>query len=278
MSEVTISARDVKALRDQTGAGMMDCKKALMEAGGNFDKAIEVLRKKGQKLSAKRADRDAKEGVVIAKISDDATKGVVVRLSCETDFVAKNDEFVQMTEQIADLALKTGAADKEALLAQDFGGITLGEKITEQIGVIGEKIELADFQKLEAPLVSSYIHMGNKAGVIVGLTTVSEAAAEAGKDVAMQVAAMKPIAVDESGVSQTVIDKEIEIGMEIARKEGKPDAMLEKIAKGKLNKFFKENTLLNQAFVKDSKQTVGSYLKSIDPKLSVTDFKHVKLG
>lgn len=278
MSEVTISARDVKALRDQTGAGMMDCKKALLESGGDFDKAIEVLRKKGQKLSAKRADRHAKEGVVIAKISDDSTKGVVVRLSCETDFVAKNDAFVKMTEQIADLALKTGAEDKDALLAQDFGGITLGEKITEQIGVIGEKIELADFEKLEAPLVSSYIHMGNKAGVIVGLTTVSEPAAEAGKDVAMQVAAMKPIAVDQSGISQTVIDKEIEIGMEIARKEGKPDSMLERIATGKLNKFFKENTLLNQAFVKDSKQTVGSYLKSIDPELSVTDFKHVKLG
>jgi elongation factor Ts len=278
MSEVTISAKDVKALRDQTGAGMMDCKKALVEAGGDFDKAIEILRKKGQKLSAKRADRHAKEGVVIAKVSEDGTKGVVIRLSCETDFVAKNDDFVEMTEKIADLALATQPENKEELLTKDFGGISLGEKITEQIGVIGEKIELADYEKLQAPFVTSYIHMGNKAGVIVGLTTTGDAVEEAGKDVAMQVAAMRPIAVNKAGVSQTVIDKEIEIGMEIAKKEGKPEAMLERIATGKLNKFFKENTLLNQTFVKNNKQSVGDYLKSIDPELTVTDFKHVRLG
>ena len=278
MSEVKISAKDVKALRDQTGAGMMDCKKALVEAGGDFEKAIEILRKKGQKLSAKRADRDAKEGVVIAKVSEDNTRGVVIRLSCETDFVAKNDDFVDMTEKIADLALASQAANKEELLTKDFGGISLGEKITEQIGVIGEKIELADYEKIEAPLVTSYIHMGNKAGVVVGLTTKGDAVEEAGKDVAMQIAAMKPIAVDQSDVSQQVIDKEIEIGMEIARKEGKPEAMLERIAKGKLNKFFKESTLLNQAFVKNNKQSVGDYLKSVDPELTVTGFKHVTLG
>ena len=278
MSEVTISAKDVKALRDQTGAGMMDCKKALVEAGGDFDKAIEILRKKGQKLSAKRADRDAKEGVVIAKVSNDGTRGVVVRLSCETDFVAKNDDFIGMTEEIADLALASQPADKDALLAKDFGGISLGDKITEQIGVIGEKIELADYEMLEAPLVTSYIHMGNKAGVIVGLSANGNTVEEAGKDVAMQIAAMKPIAVDKSGVSQEVINKEIEIGMEIARKEGKPEAMLERIATGKLNKFFKENTLLNQAFVKNNKQSVGDYLKSVEPELTVTDFKHVALG
>ena len=278
MSEVTISARDVKALRDQTGAGMMDCKKALSEANGDFEKAIEILRKKGQKLSAKRADRAAKEGVVIAKVSSDGKKGVVVRLSCETDFVAKNDDFVEMTEKIADLALSTMPASKDELLALDFDGIALDEKITEQIGVIGEKIELADYEMLEAPLVASYIHMGNKAGVIVGLTTNAEGAEEAGKDVAMQIAAMRPIAVDKDDVPQSTIDKEIEIGMEIARKEGKPEAMLERIATGKLNKFFKENTLLNQAFVKDNKTSVGDYLRGVNPDLTVTGFKHVMLG
>lgn len=278
MSEVTISAKDVKALRDQTGAGMMDCKKALAEANGDFEKAIEVLRKKGQKLSLKRADRDAAEGVVIAKVNADKTRGVVVRLSCETDFVAKNDDFVDMTERIADLALSTWANDKEELLSKDFGGITLGDKITEQIGVIGEKVELAAFDKLEAPLVTSYIHMGNKAGVIVGLTKESEGAEEAGKDVAMQIAAMKPVAVNKDGVSQAIIEKEIEIGKEIALKEGKPEAIIEKIALGKLNKFFKENTLLAQTFVKDNSMDVEGYLKSIDKDLTVTDFKHVALG
>ena len=278
MSDVKISAKDVKALRDQTGAGMMDCKKALAEAGGDINKAIEILRKKGQKLSAKRADRDAKEGVVIAKVSEDHSKGVIVRLSCETDFVAKNDDFVNLTHKIADLALTSFPADKDSLLASDFGGISLGDKITEQIGVIGEKIELADYEKLEAPMVLPYIHMGNKAGVIVGLNKAADSYESAGKDVAMQVAAMKPVAVDKEGVSQEVIDKEIEIGMEIARKEGKPEEMLERIATGKLNKFFKENTLLNQVFVKDGKKTVGQYLDGVESGLSVTDFKHVKLG
>ncbi len=278
MSDVKISAKDVKALRDQTGAGMMDCKKALAEANGDITKAIEILRKKGQKLSAKRADRDAKEGVVIAKVSSDNSKGVVIRLSCETDFVAKNEDFVNLTHKIADLALTSFPGSKEELLASDFGGIALGDKITEQIGVIGEKIELADYQTLEAPMVLSYIHMGNRAGVIVGLNKSSDSYESAGKDVAMQVAAMKPVAVDKDGVSQEVIDKEIEIGMEIAKKEGKPEAMLERIATGKLNKFFKENTLMNQAFVKDSKKTVGQYLDGVDSGLSVTDFKHVRLG
>lgn len=278
MSEITISAKDVKALRDQTGAGMMDCKAALGEANGDFEKAIEVLRKKGQKLSLKRADRDAAEGVVIAKVNADKTKGVVVRLSCETDFVAKNDDFVAMTEKIADLALTTWANDMDELLSKDFGGIALGDKITEQIGVIGEKVELAAFEKLEAPMVTSYIHMGNKAGVIVGLTKKSDAAEEAGKDVAMQIAAMKPVAVNKDGVSKSIIEKEIEIGKEIARKEGKPEAMVEKIALGKLNKFFKESTLLAQTFVKDNSLDVQGYLKSIDKDLTVTDFKHVALG
>ncbi|HMQ06665.1 MAG TPA: translation elongation factor Ts [Saprospiraceae bacterium] len=278
MSEVIISAKDVKALRDQTGAGMMDCKAALAEAEGDFEKAIEILRKKGQKLSLKRADRDAKEGVVIAKVNQNGTRGVVVRLSCETDFVAKNEDFVSMTERIADIALNTWSFDKDALVTQDIGGITIADKITEQVGVIGEKIELADYEKIEAPLVCSYIHMGNKAGVIVGLTLSGEQFTEAGRDVAMQIAAMKPVAVNKDGVSQTVIDKEIEIGKEIARQEGKPEAMLEKIALGKLNKFFKESTLLEQSFVKDSKQSVDQYLRGINKELTVTEFRHIMLG
>ncbi len=274
----SISAKDVKALRDQTGAGMMDCKKALSEANGDIDAAMEILRKKGQKLSAKRADREAKEGVVIAKVSDDRTKGVVVRLSCETDFVAKNQDFVDLTAQVADIALAALPADKDGLAAQMIDGMTIGDKVIEQTGVIGEKIELAGYEKIEASMVAPYIHMGYKAGVIVGLNKASDDIFDAGRDVAMQVAAMKPIAVDKDGVDSSVVEKEIEIGKEVARQEGKPEAMLEKIAMGKLNKFYKENTLLNQAFVKDGKQSVSAYLKTKDPELTVTEFKHVTLG
>ncbi len=275
---VQITAGDVKKLRDTTGAGMMDCKKALVEAAGDLEKAVEILRKKGQKLSEKRADREAKEGVVIAQVAGDNSKGIVVRLSSETDFVAKNEDFINLTKKIADIALEKFPASKDELLAADFGGITIGEKVIEQTGVIGEKIELTAYERLEAPMVAQYIHMGNKAGVIVGLNKASDAFVTPARDVAMQVAAMKPIAVNQDGISQEVIDKEIEIGKEIARKAGKPEEMLERIATGKLNKFFKENTLLNQAFVKDSKQTVETFLKGVDPELTVVDFKHVKLG
>ena len=278
MSDLKLSAADVKKLRDATGAGMMDCKKALTEAGGDFDKAIEVLRKKGQKLSAKRADREANEGVVIAQINGDKTRGVVVKLSCETDFVAKNDDFVNMTKKIADMAINEFPETKDALLDLPFEGISLRDKITEQIGVIGEKVELADYERIEAPMVVKYIHMGNKAGVLVALNKADDAFENPGKDVAMQVAAMKPIALNKESIPQEIIDKELEIGKEIAMKEGKPEAMLEKIATGKLNKYFKENTLLAQAFVKNNKQSVEAYLKSVDGELTVTDFKHVKLG
>jgi elongation factor Ts len=273
-----ISAADVKKLREETGAGMMDCKKALTEAGGDFDKAIEILRKKGQKLSAKRADREAKEGVVLAVTNDDKTKGVIVKLSCETDFVAKNQDFVDLTQSLAELALEKTPANVEEFLQLPFNSITVGEKITEQVGVIGEKIELADYQHLEAPMVAPYIHMGNKAGVLVGLNLNADEYFDAGRDVAMQVAAMRPIAVNEDGIDQTIIEKEIEIGMEQARQEGKPEAMLEKIAKGKLNKFFKESTLLNQQFVKDNKKSVAQFLKDLNSDLTVIDFKHVSLG
>ncbi|NBC24105.1 MAG: elongation factor Ts [Bacteroidetes bacterium] len=275
---MSISAKDVKKLRDHTGAGMMDCKKALKEADGDFDKAIEVLRKKGQKLSAKRADRDAKEGVVMALVNDDQTKGVVIKLSCETDFVAKNEDFVQLAKEMATIALKEFPTSKEELLKLKLNDITIGEKVTEQIGVIGEKIELADYERMESDMVVSYIHMGHKAGVILGLNKPGEAEEKAGRDVAMQVAAMRPVGVSKEDVPQETIDKELEIGREIALKEGKPDNIVDKIAQGKLNKFFKENTLLHQAYVKESKMTVEQYLKSINPDLTVTGFKHIELG
>ncbi len=278
MSNVTISAADVKALRDKTGAGMMDCKKALAEAGGDMQQAIEYLRKKGQKLTEKRADREAKEGVVIAQVSEDKTKGVVVRLSCETDFVAKNEDFIKLTQEIADIALAGFPADAEGLKALKIGDITIAEKVIEQTGVIGEKIELAGYAQIEAAMVAPYIHMGNKAGVIVGLNKASDDIYDAGRDVAMQVAAMKPIALDKDDVDASIVEKEIEIGKEVARQEGKPEAMLEKIALGKLNKFFKENTLLNQMFVKNNKTSIADFLKSKDPELTVTGFKHIKLG
>lgn len=275
---VKISAADVKKLRDATGAGMMDCKKALTEAEGDYDKAIEILRKKGQKLSDKRADREANEGVVVAVVSDDHKKGVIVKLSCETDFVAKNDDFVKLTQQFADIALSNLPADRESLLSLGFEGITIGEKVIEQVGVIGEKIELAAYEKLEAEQVAPYIHMGNKAAVLVGLNKGDEGFFDAGRDVAMQVAAMHPVAVDKDGVDQSIIEKEIEIGKEVARNEGKPENLVEKIAMGKLNKFFKEKTLLNQQFVKDSSLNVSGFLKTKDKELTVTDFKHVTLG
>lgn len=278
MSEVNISASAVKELREQTGVGMMDCKKALTEAEGDFDKAIELLRLRGQKMSEKRADRDAKEGVVIAMVSEDNKKGVVVRLSCETDFVSKNEDFVQLTKDITTVALKNFPRTTEELLQQSMSGSTIGTILTEQVARIGEKIEIADYQTLEAPLVASYIHMGNKAGVLVGLNLADAKYIDAGRDAAMQVAAMKPVALDKDDVPQEIINKEIEIGKEIARNEGKPEDMLEKIAVGKLNKFFKDNTLLNQVFVKDGKISVAEYLKTKNPELTAIGFKHVKLG
>lgn len=273
-----ISAQDVKKLRDMTNAGMMDCKQALTESNGDIEKAIEILRKKGQKLSIKRADRDAKEGVVIALVSDDQKRGVVVRLSSETDFVAKNEDFVKLAKDFAQLALENFPVSREALLALSYNGITVGDKVVEQVGVIGEKIELSDYETLEADLVVPYIHMGYRAGVIVGLNKKGDSVEEAGKNLAMQVAAMKPIAVDKENVDQAIVDKEIEIGMAQARQEGKPEQMLEQIAKGKLGKFFKESTLLGQSYVKDSSVTVRDYLKSVGDGVTVTGFRHVALG
>jgi len=281
--EVKISAKDVKNLRDQTGAGMMDCKKALVEAQGNIEDAIAYLRKNGQKLSAKRADRDAKEGAVIALTSANRNNGIIVRLSCETDFVAKGDAFIALATTIGEIALKNLPDSMEALLALPFDNeMNIGDKVIEKVGVFGEKVEVKAYEKLTTAAgegqVLPYIHMGNRAAVLVAVNLEGPEFVEPGKNVAMQVAAMKPIALDKDGVDATVVKKEIEIGMDQARQLGKPEAMLEKIAMGKLNKFYKENTLLAQSYVKDSSMSVTSYLQSIDKNLTITAFKHVTLG
>ncbi|MEJ1222722.1 translation elongation factor Ts [Sediminicola sp. 1XM1-17] len=273
---VKITAAEVNKLRQTTGAGMMDCKKALVEAEGNFESAIEILRKKGQKVAANRADRESTEGAAIAKVSADNTTGVVISLNCETDFVAKNDSFVTLANELADLALNFDK--KEDFLAADFKGITVQDKLIEQTGVIGEKLEIGGFEKLSAPFVGSYIHAGNKIATLVGLSASVDGADVAAKDVAMQAAAMNPVALNEEGVDQSIIDKEIEIAKDQLRQEGKPEAMLDNIAKGKLNRFFKDNTLVNQDFIKDSKQSVAQYVKSVDSKLEITGFKRVALG
>ena len=276
---MAISAQDVKKLRDMTGSGMMDCKKALAEADGDFDKAIEVLRKRGEKVAAKRGDREANEGVVIAQVNDANDYGVIVRLSSETDFVAKNDDFVAFAQKIADLALEQKPTDLDALNGVKMEGeLTVGEKVTEMVGKINEKISVTAYEQLSAPLVAPYIHSGYRAGVLVALNKNDEKAFEAGRDVAMQVAAMKPVAVNKSGIDQATIDQELDIAMDLARQEGKPEDMLEKIGQGRLNKFFKENTLEAQVFVKGDKETVAQYLNSVEKGLKVTDFKHVALG
>ncbi len=281
MSDVKISAADVKKLRDATGSGMMDCKKALTESAGDFDGAIEYLRLKGQKMAGKRADRDAKEGVVIAQVADNGERGIVVRLGCETDFVAKNEDFIKMAKEFATIALTNAPTDLDGLLALPYNSdLSIAKKIEEYTGVIGEKIEISKYAKLEANggQVVPYIHMGYRAGVIVAMNLPDADYSEAGKDVAMQIAAMRPVALDKDQVDPSIVEKEIEIGKELARQEGKPEAMIEKIAMGKLNKFYKENTLMNQAFVKDNKMSVAAYLQSKNKDLTITDFKNIELG
>ena len=270
-----ISAADVNKLRKATGAGMMDCKKALVEAEGDFDTAVEVLRKKGQKVAANRADRDSSEGAVIARVNDNATVGVIVSLNCETDFVAKNESYVTLANQLADVALAYDSLD--SFLAADFNGMSVADKLTEQTGVIGEKIEIGGFERLEGAFVGSYIHAGNKIATLTSLSAGVDGAAEAAKNVAMQAAAMNPIALNEEGVDAATVKKEIEIAKDQLRQEGKPEAMLDNIAKGKLKRFFKDNTLVNQAYIKDGKQSVSDYVKSVDAELSVTGFKRVAL-
>jgi elongation factor Ts len=272
----TITAADVNKLRTITGAGMMDCKKALVESDGDFDLAIENLRKKGQKVAANRSDRESTEGAVIAVVNADKTAGVVVSLNCETDFVGKNEAFVKLAQDFAALAMNFDT--KEAFLAADFNGITVAEKLIEQTGVIGEKIEIASFERLSGAFVGSYIHAGNKIATLVSLSANVAGSEEAARNVAMQAAAMNPIALDEAGVDANTIAKEIEIAKDMLRQEGKPEAMIENIAKGKLGRFFKDNTLVNQDYIKDSSMSVANYIKSVDANLTVTGFKRAALG
>lgn len=271
-----ISAADVGKLRQITGAGMMDCKKALVEADGDFERAKELIRERGLAIANKRADREASEGAVLAKTINNDTVGVMIALNCETDFVAKNDDFVALAKNILDIAANELPENLDALNALNAGGKTVGELVTERSGVTGEKMEIAYYAKVEAPQVSSYIHMGNKLATLVGLNKVVDA--QVGLDIAMQVAAMNPVSVDEKSVSQDVINKELEIGREQARNEGKAEELLDKIAQGKLQKFFKESTLLNQEFVKEGKISVKDYLKKQDKDLTVTEFKRYGLS
>ncbi|WP_281238040.1 translation elongation factor Ts [Flavobacterium praedii] len=272
----TITAADVNKLRTITGAGMMDCKKALVEADGDFDLAIENLRKKGQKVAANRSDRESTEGAAIAVVNADKTAGVVITLNCETDFVGMNENFVKMATEMANLALNYNT--KEEFLAADFNGITVAEKLIEQTGVIGEKLEIRTFEKLEGAFIGSYIHSGNKIATLVALSANIAGTDEVARNIAMQAAAMSPIALDEHGVDADTIAKEIEIAKDVLRQEGKPEAMLDNIAKGKLARFFKDNTLVNQDYIKDNKLSVAAYAKSLDKDLTVTGFKRAALG
>lgn len=274
-----ISAQDVNKLRQMTGAGMMDCKKALAEANGDFEKAIEILRKKGQKVSASRSDKEAKEGSVFVKVSDDRKEAVLIALNCETDFVAKNEEFQALGKLITEMAFTHKPADKETLLSLKAGDLTLNDKIVELIGKIGEKIEVREFVHMKGEAVVPYVHAGAKLGVLVSLKGVNgKDVTDAGKDIGMQIAAMNPVAVDEKSVDKSVIEKELEIAKAQILAEGKPENMVEKIALGKLQKFFKESTLLHQAFVKDSSKTVAQYLDSITKGLTVAEFKRVSVA
>jgi elongation factor Ts len=275
----TISAADVNKLRQMTGAGMMDCKKALTETNGDFDAAVDFLRKKGQKISLNRADRSAKEGAVIALTSEDKKVGVIIELNCETDFVAKNEDFVAFANMIANQALSTHPADIAALVASTVNGLTIEQALLDMMGKTGEKMEVSKYELVKGENIVPYIHAGNRMGVLVELNNApSDANIAAGKDTAMQIAAMNPIALNESEVPQDVITREIEVGKEQAIAEGKPAEMAEKIAQGRLNKFYKEYTLLNQEFVKDSSKTIAKMLADTEAGLIVKSFKRVALG
>lgn len=279
MSTVTISAADVNKLRKQTGAGMMDCKKALVEANGDFEAAVDYLRKKGQKVSASRSDREAKEGAAKAYVNQAGSKGIILELNCETDFVAKNEDFVALADSLANAALNSDANTIDEVKALSIDGKTIADIITENIGKIGEKIEISSFEVVNAEQVVAYTHAGNKIGVLVALnkSTTDEGVALS-RDIAMQIAAMRPLAVDRDGIDAETIERERTIAKEQILAEGKPENMVDKIAEGKLNKFFKENTLVNQAFVKDSSKTVKQVLTDLDSELKVVDFKRVELG
>ncbi len=275
----TISASEVNKLRQMTGAGMMDCKNALVETNGDFEAAVDFLRKKGAKIAAKRADREATEGCVIALTNDSRSAGVIVLVSCETDFVAKNENFVAMAKGIAQVALENKPADVDALKALSIDGVTIADRLMEEVAKIGEKIDVTKYELVEGANVVSYIHGANRMGVLVELNNAaSDANHTAGKDVAMQIAAMNPVAVNRDSVDAKTIERELEIGREQARAEGKPEAMIDRIADGKLQKFFKESTLLAQDFVKDGSMTIEKYLSGVEPGLTVSSFKRVQLG
>ncbi len=282
MSTATITAADINKLRQTTGAGMMDCRKALVESDGDFEKAIDYLRKKGQKVAALRSDREAKEGVVIATTTADNKTGFIVTIACETDFVAKNADFVAFAQSIADVALKGNVKSQEELLASTLDGVAISDKINDQVARIGEKISVARFERIDAEGVAAYIHGAYRMGVLVGLSKNTPAVLEAGKDIAMQIAAMNPVAVDPDSVPADVVAREKAIVTEQIKNDpkmaGKPDEMIDKIAVGKLNAFFKENTLTAQGFVKDASKTVGEYLAGVDKEAKVTQFKRVQLG
>jgi elongation factor Ts len=278
MTTATISASDVNKLRQQTGAGMMDCKKALMEANGNFEEAVDNLRKKGQKIAVNRGDREAKEGVVLGKTTADGKRGTVIVLNCETDFVAKNADFVKYTESILDLAISSNPSSIDALKNLKLGNLTVTETLFDQIGKIGEKIELSAFETISADKVIVYNHPGYKLASMVGFSASPSGIDEIGKNVAMQIAAMAPVALDKEDVDAKMLEREIEIGKEQARQEGKPENMIEKIALGKVNKFYNEYTLLNQVFIKDEKKTIRQYLADADKNLKITAFKRLQLG
>ena len=274
-----ITAAEVNKLRKQTGAGMMDCKKALVECDGNFEKAIEHLRKKGAKVAAKRADKEASEGYVIAKTNEEKNFGTILMVNCETDFVAKNESFVNFVTRLSDIAITLKPANLDALKVSDMNGFTVDQTLTELIGKTGEKMTLAAYEFIEAPRVAAYNHQGNRLATLLGMNkTDVENIDEIGHEIAMQIAAMNPLALDKDDISQEVIDKELEIGKELARREGKPEKILDKIAMGRLGKFFKENTLLNQDFIRDTKKTVGQYIKEVDKDLTITKFFRLMLG
>lgn len=278
MSTVQISASDVNKLRQQTGAGMMDCKKALTESNGDFEAAIDYLRKKGAKVAASRQDRESNEGVVIAKTTADGKRGIIVEVNCETDFVAKNADFIAFANGIADLAIANSPASLEELTALELNGSKISDQVIDQTGKIGEKIGVNKFETVTGEKVIAYIHGNYRLGVLVALSADAEGADEAGKDVSMQIAAMNPVAIDKDDVDSRTIERELEIAKDQIRAEGKPEAMVEKIAAGKLNKFYKDSTLLNQEFVKDSSKTVAQFLDTVAKGLTVKAFKRVQLG
>ena len=274
-----ITAKQVNELRQKTGSGMMDCKKALVESSGNFEKAIDILRKKGQKVSASRSDRKTSEGVVVYRLNDENSKGFILSFTCETDFVAKIEEFLNLANAIIDISRDMDATSLDQILSFELNGQSVEQSIVDLVGKIGEKIEISDYKALSGEKIVPYIHAGNKLGVLVSLKNVANLDyTSIGKDVAMQIASMNPIALDSDGVDQSIIEKEIEIGKEQALKEGKPEQIVEKIAQGKLQKFLKDNTLLNQQFVKDNSVTIKNYLSSFSSDLTIESFIRISIG